>query len=143
MNFIRRNLIWVLVAVAVLGIVMTLFQGRIADAAGHIGIYNVLPVLRTKMIEVPLYVLDNGSNTTDTTAGREGVLATTTLNGVTSITMTTFEPPPYPCKIELVAKEATAGGTLTCTGDVTISGRNQFGTFVTETITSDIVETTP
>lgn len=117
----------------------------LADAAGHIGLANLNTTLRTyPVFRMPVFVLNNASgNTTDTTDGIDGVLAHPTLNAVTTLSITSFSPTPYPCKLELLAKEATNDGTLTCTGDVSIVGKNYLGETISETITSDIVEATP
>lgn len=111
------------------------------QAAGHITYRNVAAYLRTPYVEYPLYVLDVASgNTTDMTAGTDGVLAVTTINAVAAPTITSFKPTPYPCKVDIAIKEATAGGTLACTGDVVLVGYDQFGNRKTETITTDLAE---
>lgn len=54
-----------------------------------------------------------------------------------------FARPPYPCKLNIVAvdhHDAGVAATISCTGNVILHGRDQFGFQHTETITTDLAE---
>lgn len=129
-----------------------------ADAAGHIGVRNVDPSLRTDEVRYT-YVSRTAASSGDHTAGADGIIATERFIAGSSNTLSntsTIAALPYPCKIKIFVDDGgnTGGDALTCTGDLVICGFNQFGRAVgdvaasgntssgCETITTDLTEGT-
>ena len=143
-----------LAILTVAGVIGVLFPEQALEAAGHIGLSNVIPTLRTREVEYRLQTANTAAgNSTDTTQGLGGVIMVEDfLNaGGTLSNTSTISALPYPCKVVVYAKDITNNSTLGCTGTLTICGYNQFGqpaSFRTdggtcETISTDLVEGTP
>lgn len=114
-------------------IALTSVSPETIEAAGHIGLKNVTQPLRTRDVSYTLQTPDTGNNTTDVTVGLGGVVAAKYFPvGSNTITMTDTSTnvalPPYPCKLRIYVKDGdNDADALTCTGDITVCGYNQFG----------------
>lgn len=144
---------------ALLGLSMLFGIPGTVDAAGHIGFQNVKQYLRTARVKYVVYTPDVGQNTTDVTPGISGVAAAIYFKaGSNTLTQSsTISALPYACKLMVYVKDGDddAGDALTCTGNITLCGFNQFGQPVNdiaaagqtgggcETITTDITENVP
>lgn len=144
-KLITRTLLVAMLAVAAFFISQPFF----ASGAGHIDYENVIGYLRTGTPTYEVWFVNVASNnTTDVTPGVGGVLGVSDFSatGATAQTITnttTIANPPHPCKVLVYVKDDDTNNTLTCTGDITLVGRSQFGVEVNEVISTDLVEGTP
>lgn len=110
-------------------------RDQIATAAGHIGIGEVKPYLRTAFNRHSVPAIATLADAS-VTAGTAGVIHSRTVNGLSGGALTAVAPTiqgPYPAKLKIKLIDPTADSTLVCTA-VTIYGRNQFGQYISETV---------
>lgn len=141
-----KKIYMILVALSLMAVGGMMFRAEIADAAGHIGISNVRNYLRTN---VETYTIGIPAADADIASGISAVLNSQSVNGLSveaDVAWTsTISRPPYPCRLLVDMVDASANGTVACTGDVVICGLNQFGSPVDavdgcETIATTISE---
>lgn len=92
---------------------------------------HLSPEARLRTLSIPMY---HAIAAGDVTAGTNGVIGITSINGVAAPSITTPSAMQFPSRLSIILLDTVGvNDTLTC-ASVTVAGRNQFGVSIRETV---------